>query len=399
MYMRKPSPKRSVYMDYASITPVDTRVFGVDHFVNPSSIYSGGVRAKNALAAARTATAGVLHAHADEIFFTSSGTEANNIAVLGVVENLISKGKSYADIHIIVSVIEHASVLETARALEKKGVKVDVVPVTPEGLVDVDVFKKMITPATALVSIMMVNNEIGTIQPLQEIAKIIRDFKKKKLGAETPDDFSYPLFHTDACQGMLYLDINMEKLGVDMLTADSHKVYGPRGVGILYVRRSAQDFVSSIMYGGGQENGLRPGTENVAGIIGFSKALEIAALENKNGKEAERLTGLREYAFIKLSEKIPGLIINGDCTHRIANNINISIPGVDHEFLLLQLDVRGISCSTKSSCLRDEDESYVIAAIRPAGEPRQSLRFTLGRSTTKKDIDYLVKSIDECIHL
>jgi cysteine desulfurase len=408
--MRKPSPYRRIYLDYASLTPVDKRVFVADDFANPSSIYMDGVRAKKALDGARVGCAQFLHAHADEIFFTGSGTEANNIALLGVVENLISKGKSYRDIHIIVSAIEHASVLEAARVLKRKGVHVDILPVSPDGIVDIQAFKKMLKPTTALVSVMMVNNEIGTIQPLADIVKIVRDFRKKKMGDASLADFSYPLVHTDACQAMLYTNINLEKLGVDMLTADSHKVYGPRSVGMLYVRRSALGLLSPIMHGGGQEHGLRPGTENVAGVVGFAKALEIVAQENKSKSketETERLTKLRDYCIEQLLEKVPGLVVNGSRTERIANNVNISIPGIDHEFLLLQLDVRGISCSTKSSCLRDEDESYVIAAIRggaqhdkkSVGRPRQSLRFTLGRQTTKKDIDYLVKSIDECIHL
>ena len=298
------------------------------------------------------------------------------------------------------SAIEHASVLEAARSLEKKGVELSIAPIMSDGRIDVDVFKKMLNVNTALVSIMMVNNEIGTIQPVAEIVKIVRDFKKVNSAAHT-------LVHTDACQAMLYLDINLEKLGVDMLTADAHKVYGPRGVGMLYIRRSAVGQVSPMMFGGGQEHGFRPGTENVAGIVGFAMALEIAAHENKNGKEAARLLQLRDYCLEKLSQKVSGLVINGSRSERIANNVNISLPDIDHEFLLLQLDVRGIACSTKSSCLRDEDESYVITALRDAdvgtkktaSSPRQALRFSLGRMTTKNDIDFLVKNIDECVHL
>ncbi len=417
MYMRKPKLKHTIYLDYASLTPVDKRVSkalvdfskeeAVGGFANPSSIYSSGVHAKKTLEDARASCAQFLSAHVDEIVFTASGTEANNIAVLGTVENLISKGKSYKDIHIIVSAIEHASVLEAAHALAKKGIELDIIPVMHDGVIDVLAFKKLLKTNTALVSIMMVNNEIGTIQPIAEIVKIVRDFKKTKIDSSTPDSFSYPLVHTDACQAMLYLDINLDKLGVDMLTADSHKVYGPRSVGMLYIRRSATGKVSPIMFGGGQESGRRPGTENVAGIVGFAKALEIAAYENKNGKEAKRLLQLRDYGFEKLSQKMPGLVINGSPHERIANNINISLPDIDHEFLLLQLDARGIACSTKSSCLRDEDESYVITALRNADEKanknalslRQALRFSLGRATTKKDIDFLVKNIDECVHL
>ncbi len=395
--MRKPSQTRSIYLDYASITPVDKRVAVKGDFVNPSSIYGAGVAVKKALDGARTACAAFFHAHADEIVFTASGTESNNIALLGVFENLLNKGKKYNDLHLVISAIEHASVLETARALERKGVELTIIPVNDRGIIDLEVFKKSIRPATALVSVMMVNNEIGTIQPIQAITKIIRDFRKTKISSIDDSTVQYPLIHTDACQALLYLDIDLEKQGIDLLTADSHKIYGPRGVGMLYVRRSARHAIAQIMYGGGQEDGLRPGTENTAGIIGFAKALTIAAQEKV--KETKRLTTLREYAFEKLIQTIPGLVINGDRAERIANNISISIPGIDHEFLLLQLDVRGIQCSTKSSCLRDEDESYVLRALRGQGTIEQALRFSLGRSTTKKDLDYLVKSIDDCIHL
>lgn len=399
----------NIYLDHASLTPVDKRVikkmnaFMKGDFANPSSLYKAGVAAKKALESARASVAQFFHAHADEIVFTASGTEANNIAVIGVVEHLVSNGKSYKDIHIVVSAIEHASVLEAAHAFARKGVQLDIIPVTEAGIIDMTVFKKSLRPTTALVSVMMVNNEIGTIQPIHDIVKAVRDFKKNNLAtSNAAADSQYPLVHTDACQALLYMDINLEKMGVDMLTADAHKIYGPRGMGMLYVRRSAGKVVAPIMYGGGQENGLRPGTENVAGCAGIAAALEIIAKENSNKKETEtaRIVKLRDYVISQLVRKIPGLVVNGDLDSRIANNVNISIPGIDHEFLLLQLDARGIACSTKSSCLRDEDESYVIRALRKDSQlTANALRFSLGRSTSKKGLDYLIKSIDECIHL
>jgi cysteine desulfurase len=389
---------RKIYLDNASLTPTDERVSsvvtkyikdeGAGKYGNPSSIYTAGVEAKKALESARATCALAINAHKDEIIFTAGGTEANNIAIQGVVEALIVSGKKYKDIHIIVSEIEHTSVLETALALKKKGVHVDMAPVKPNGIVDLDAFKKLLRPSTALVSIMMVNNEIGTIQPIGEIVKIVRDFRKKDgKNKKSSLTFSqYPLIHTDACQALLYLEINMEKLGVDLLTIDSNKIYGPHGVGALYIRRSAQPLIAPIIFGGGQEKNLRSGTENVPAIVGMAKAIEIATTERE--REVKRLTSLRDYCFDKISSSITGLTLQGDRIQRIANNLNVSIPNVDHEFLVLELDVRGIMCSTKSACLRDADESYVLKAI---SGPSSSLRISVGRFTTRHDIDDFVK--------
>ena len=403
-------PVAQVYLDHASLTPIDPRVMkemarvSGPEIANPSSVHSAGVRAKKELEAARFRCATFLHAHADEIVFTGSGTEANNIALLGAINAikaaraLLSKNVPHHSpqmpIHILVSAIEHTSVLETVRAAASSTVTdhadssvtpaiiVDLIPVTAKGIVDLDALKKLITPETALISVMSVNNEIGTIQPINEIVKIAH---------------GRILVHTDACQAALYTDLNMEKCRVDLLTLDSHKVYGPRGVGMLFIRRSVA--ISPIMFGGGQEKSLRPGTENIPGIVGFAKALEIAAVERE--KETARLTKLREYGINLLVTHIPSVVIHGDREMRIANNINFSIPGIDHEYLMIELDAKGIACSTKSSCLRDEDESYVIRAItektitgkKSALSPTHSIRLSLGRATTKKDIDYLVNMI------
>lgn len=400
--------KRKVYLDYASLTPIDKRVMkevvrlSAENYANPSSIHTPGAEAKKILEQSRRSVADFIHAHSDEIFFTASGTEANNIAIGGVVEAMQG-----VHMHILTSTIEHASVLETVKKATKNNqnnpnIKVDFIPVTREGIINLAALKALMRPETLLVSIMLVNNEIGTIQPIREAVKIVRDFAKTA-GSKI-------LFHTDACQAPVYLDINMETLGVDLLTLDSNKVYGPRGVGVLYKRRKVKigSDIMPIMAGGGQENGLRPGTENVPAIAGFTKALFLAAEERT--RETVRLLKLRDYFIEELKKRLPDIILNGSYGEgrRLVNNINVT-GDFDHEFFLLELDVRGIACSTKSACLRDEDESYVVRALRAADTvdtvasagraAAQSIRFSLGRFTMKKDIDYTLKMIDEIISL
>jgi cysteine desulfurase len=402
---------KSVYLDYASQTPVDKRAEremaryvkaerkGL--YANPSAVHGAGVAAKKILEASRASVAKFLDAHADEIVFTSGGTEANGLAIEGSARAMRHSGfaGSTAKPHIIISAIEHASIMEMATMMEKHGCDVTRLSVDRSGMVMLDELKKAIRPSTFMISIMTVNNEIGVIEPLSEIAKIIR-YARTNITKHP----SYPLFHTDASQAALYYELDVEKLGVDLLTLDSIKVYGPKGVGALYVKRGTP--IEEIMYGGGQENGLRSGTENVAGAVGFSKALEIAALERT--VETMRLVALRDYFIDQLRAKtkvgissndnfrINGAYTAGDARSRVANNINVSLPNIDHEFFMLQLDARGVVCSTKSACLRDEDESYVLRAI---GEKGQSLRFSLGRFTKKKDIVRALKFIDETLAL
>jgi cysteine desulfurase len=413
---------------------------------------------------ARKDVAEFLNAHADEIIFTSGGTEANALALEGAARARHEPSgdsaesarhdfaKSFAKLaafkngiskpHLIISAIEHSSIIETANMLEKRGVEVTRLTVDKNGLVSLEQLKKTIKPETFLVSIMTANNEIGTIEPIREIAKVIRDARKKH-GSEAPDTSfgellgepsgrvrgmgnrgiarkknvsgavaPYPLFHTDACQAVLYQDLDVEKLGVDLLTLDASKAYGPRGVGALYVKRGTP--IEPIIYGGGQENGLRSGTENIPGIVGFAKALEIA---KKNMiKEGQRISELR-YFFEREVKKIRhDSIINStntpvtsvahdvydqsvDKQHieqnkrvnyenekvlRVPHISNISFPKVDAEMLVLRLDANGIAVSTKSACLKDEDESYVLRAI--VADSKSSIRFSFGRWTKKRDL-------------
>ncbi|MDD5165123.1 MAG: cysteine desulfurase family protein [Candidatus Pacebacteria bacterium] len=387
--------KSRIYLDYASLTPIDPRVtrevkaYSSFSYANPSSLYKEGVNAKKALAEGRQKVADYLHAHADEIIFTSGGTEANALALEGVGRAAVRAG--FVDPinsikpHYIISSIEHSSIIETANMLEKHGCEVTRLSVDQNGTISLDELKKSIKPNTVLVSIMMVNNEIGSIQPIKEIAKIVRDMRKSR-----GTDSKYPLLHTDAAQA-LYEEINMQNLGVDLLTLDGSKVYGPRGIGALYVRRNTP--IEAIILGGGQESGLRSGTENIPGIMGFAKALELKQKERgKEGKsESERVAKLRTYFIDEIKKVRSDIKVNGDLSNSAPHIVNISIPGIDNEFLLFKLDAKGIACSTKSSCLRDEDESYVLKSI--GANSATSLRFSFGRWTTFGDIKRAIKII------
>ena len=385
---------KRIYLDYASLTPIDPCVtremkkYSSRAYANPSSLYKEGVMAKKALAEGREKVADYINAHADEIIFTSGGTEANNLAIKGVARLAVQTG--ITNPHIIVSAIEHSSIMETVAELEKRGCQVTRLAVDAHGIISLDELKKAIKPNTILVSIMVVNNEIGSVQPIKEIAKIVRQARKLE------NAFFYPLLHTDAAQA-LYEEINMDNFGVDMLTLDGGKVYGPRGIGALYIKRGTP--IEAITNGGGQENGLRPGTENLPGIMGFAKALEIVKSEVRSQKLGEKILGFKNQFIEGLKKIRPDIIINGHdntdkhtvVSHQSPHILNISIPGIDNEFFLFKLDAKGIACSTKSSCLRDEDESYVLKSI--GADSKTSLRFSFGRWTKKGDIKRALKVI------
>jgi cysteine desulfurase len=356
--------KNRIYMDTAAGTPVDKRVikamlpyFDRD-FGNPASIHGEGVAAAKALAAARAEIATHLGAHPDELIFTSGGTESNHLAL-----QLSAGGWA------LVSVIEHPSILFSAPNLIK-------VPVDQSGVINLEEFKKLLNPDIKLVSVMMVNNEIGTIQPIKEIAKIIRHYRKT-------NNTIFPLFHTDACQATRALDLFIPRLGVDLLTLNAAKIYGPKGVGLLYAKRGI--------------NLKRSGTENVPGIIGLAEALKIASRE-KN-KEAKRLTALRDF-FIKELKKISGVIINGESGERAPHIINATFPNILAEQMVIELDAEGIAVSTGSACaIAERDESYVIMALgRSKEEAQSSVRFSLGRDITKEDLKSVIKAIHEVIN-
>ncbi len=351
-------------------------------FGNPSSIHSSGVKARRAVETARAAIASILGAQADEIIFTSSGTEANNLAILGMARHRVSQGHSVSGVHIITSAIEHASVLEPCRALERQGLTLTYLSVKPDGLVDPAVLAKALRPDTILVSIAYANNEIGVIQPIRELTKVIRNFKRS----------SY--FHTDGCQIPRFLNLDVRKLGVDLMTLNSDKIYGPKGVGMLYCRRGLT--LTPLVYGGGQEQGRRSGTENVAGIVGFAKALERCVKLRE--KESARLSKLRDY-FIRRLLKLKGTTLNGSLVARLPNNVNVSFTGTDSEFVVLNLDAAGVACSSGSACsTQTKDASYVIEALgQTPDQARGAVRFTLGRDTAKRDLEYVLKILPDIL--
>lgn len=400
--------KKRIYLDYASLATIDPRVlremkkFSAPKYANPSSWYKEGVDAKKAMDEGRRKIADFIHALPDEIVFTSGGTEANCLALEGVIK--AAKKTGIEKPHLLISTVEHSSILEIANQIEQRGCEVTKIGVDKNGVILLDKLKEAITPNTVLVSIMSVNNEIGTIQPIREIAKIIRHAKiglnrvrlteavsstsknEEENGVAKRTRQNYPLFHTDAAQAALYNDLYVEKLGVDLLSLDGSKVYGPRGVGALYVRRGVP--IKPIIYGGGQESGMRSGTENLPGIMGLAKALGIIASEQPDNS---RIMVLRQMMIHGLRSVRPDIKVNGliDGDSVSPHILNVSIPGIDNEFLVMQLDARGIACSTKSSCLHDRDESYVLKAI--GANSKESIRFSFGRWTKARDVRKTLK--------
>lgn len=355
-------------------------------WANPSSIHHEGVVAREHLDQARAASAKVLSAHPDELIFTSGGTESNNLAIFGVA-------RAWEKIHgqpgeIITTPIEHRSILAPGEVLKTAGWQINFLPVDREGLVNPAELKKLLKPDTVLVSVGYANNEIGTIQPIHDLAKVIRQFKKANPSNLIPNP--YPLFHTDACQATRFLDLNPLKLGVDLLTFNAAKIYGPNGIGCLYAKRGLT--LEPLIVGGGQEGDRRSGTENVAGVVGLAAALELCAHERV--KESQKLSRWRDY-FISQALKLPGVELNGSPTKRLPNNVNLFVSGVEAEQLVIELDARGIACSTGSACsLPKHDESYVIMALGFNEErARSSVRFTFGRDITRTEINYILKTL------
>lgn len=376
--------RKFVYLDYAATTPLAQEVkaamepFWSKNFGNPSSIYQLGIKAKEALNQARTKIARILNVKSSEIIFTAGGTESANLAILGL-SRAIGHG------HIIATKIEHPAVLNAVLSLKEKGVAITVLPVDKYGLINPEEIEKAIKTETTLISVMYANNEIGTIEPIPEIGKLLKKINRERI----QKGLSKIYFHTDACQAAGYLDLNVDKLGVDLLTLNGSKIYGPKGAGILYVRTGTP--LQPLIFGGGQENGLRPGTENVPAYIGLAKALELVQ-KNKN-KEAKRLKELSQKLIAGILKTIPKSFLNGHPQKRLPNNVNIAILDIEGEALLLYLDRYGIGAATGSACHSQTlKPSHVLQAI---GLPREiihgSLRLTLGKDTTNKDIDYVLK--------
>lgn len=379
--------KREVYLDHAATTPMHPAVreamlpYMGETFGNPSSFHSVGKIVKDNVDHARERIARVLNARADEILFTSGGTESDNLAILGYTRMNQSHGR-----HLITTKIEHHAVLETMMRLEKKeGFKVTYLEPDRDGLVTTAQVQDALREDTILVSVMYANNEIGTIQPIAQIGNAIRKYQDRR----PTSDFRRPIFHTDACQASEYLDLDVEKLHVDMLSLNGSKMYGPKGIGLLYVKRGIK--LEPLQFGGSQERGVRPGTEHVAGIIGMAKALEMAQADRQS--ETQRLIPLRDRLIDGIRASIPKTRLNGHPTTRLPNNVNISIMDIEGEALILYLDAQGVYASTGSACTSASlDPSHVILALGlPYEVAHGSLRLTLGRSTTQAEIDYVIQ--------
>ncbi|HTE48823.1 MAG TPA: cysteine desulfurase family protein [Candidatus Paceibacterota bacterium] len=370
--------KKYIYLDYAASVKA-----------NPSSVHDEGVKAKKQLQNARSVVAVILGARPEEIIFTSGGTESNNLAIQGVV--FARRGRGLP--HIITTNIEHPSVLETFQMLrDRKLAQISIVKIEANGIVDPKKIRKEIKKNTVLVSVHYANNEIGTIQPIKEIAKEIRHYKKSQKGL-------LPFFHTDAVQAANYLDLNVNQLGIDLLSISGSKIEGAGRVGVLYKKKSVS--LTNIFGGGDQEMGLRPGTENLPEILKFSAALQL--VQKIKDQEAKKLTKLRDYFFHKLNHsdilENTRIVVNGDLKNRLPNNINITIPNIPSELLVIELSALGIMASAKSACKAGDGKvSYVIKAInKNIKETDGSLRFSLGRQTNKKDIDYTIKALSEIL--
>ena len=397
------------YFDYAAATPVDPAVrkamepYFSEWFGNPGSLHRFGQEASAAVFKSRRTIAATLGCSYQEIVFTGSATEANNLALRGAVKSFQTKAAENFLPKIIISGIEHESVLDTARRMEMAGeAEVAILPVLRSGIVDLKKLPALLDERIILVSVMYANNEIGMIQPIAEIAKIIKEFKNKKsTNQSTKKLSSYPLFHTDAVQAFNYLDCDVQKLGVDLVTLSAQKIYGPKGVGLLYIKTRTADVqrlfgktaVSPIITGGGQEFGLRSGTENVPVIMGFAKAAELASNSrewwNKEHKK------FQDYFWKNLKKKIPKAELNGDMKNRLPNNLNVYIPGRKAQEMLVRLDLAGFAVSAGSACTaRAAQPSQVLKAMGRSDErAKNSLRITFGRLTKKSDLDKLLKSM------
>jgi cysteine desulfurase len=370
-------------MDHSATTPVDREVadlmmvYYTEKYGNPSSIHSFGREARKALEEARSQLAALIGASPEEITFTSGGTEADNLAILGLAEARREKGR-----HIITSAIEHHAVLDSVKYLEKAGYELTILPVNSEGIVETDKLVAALRPETILVSIMHANNEVGSIQPIAEIGRIVRGH-----GAA---------FHVDAVQTLGKIPVLVEELQADLLTVSAHKIYGPKGVGALYIRKGIR--VSPLMHGGGQEKKRRSGTENTPAIIGFGKACELAA--RRMAEDAEKVKILRDKLLTGIVESIEHVKVNGPLGDmRLPNNVNVSIEFVEGESLLLSLDMVGIAASSGSACTSGSlDPSHVLLAMGISHEVAHgSLRFTLGRQNTEEDIAYVLEHLPKIV--
>jgi cysteine desulfurase len=382
---------KRVYLDFNATTPVDPEVLDAmlpyfsAEFGNAASIHTPGQRARGAVETAREQVAALIGSRPQEIVFTSGGTESDNHAIFGVVGQAFlpvpSSRVANSSTHIITSAIEHEAVLNTCQAIEKEGVLVTYLPTNREGLIDLDELRRALRPETVLITIMHANNELGTVQPLEEIGRI----------AKEADAY----FHADAVQSAGKIPIDVNALQVDLLSLSGHKIYAPKGVGALYVRGGTR--LRQLLYGGHHQRGFRPGTENVAGIVGLGKAAEIA--RKSLAGDAQRISSLRDKLQQGLLDSVPQSRVSGGAAPRTPNTTNIVFPGVEGEALLIALDLKGLAVSTGAACSSGAVEpSHVLTAIGlPPEEARASLRFSLGRHTTAADIEFALNVVPAAV--
>ena len=390
-WFSKRESNRRIHLDFAATTPVYPDVLKMmlpyfsDEWANPSAFYKEGVKARQVIEDSRTKLARTLRVRASDVIFTSGGTESNNLALIGVVEALLETGRPYSEMEIISTRIEHPSILKTLIYLEKRGVIIKYAPIDSEGKIIIPEFEKLLSTKTVLVTFAYANSEIGVVQEVKKITRKVRAWNES--------NEAKIVIHLDASQAPLWLSCEMDMLGVDLMTLDSGKCYGPKGVGVLAKRHGVS--VNPILHGGEQEGGFRAGTENTALIVGCVDAL-VRAQENYETR-TEATTLLREYFFELLVHQIPEIIINGSCDSRIANNVNISLPGFDTEYAVIWLDAKGIAASTKSACGTSGEAGSSVVREMTHDESRalSTLRFTLGEETIKSDIEHTIKILKE----
>lgn len=382
--------KNNIYLDYAAATPVRSEVIKAmaplwaEDFGNASSIHGLGVRAKKILATAREDMARTLRVRAEDIVFTSGGTESNNLAIVGSVKAMIASGVTPSDIEIISTKVEHPSVSKSLAAAEKLGARITMAPIGSDGLVIPEEFKKLLSPQTRLITLAYANSETGVVEDIGRLARIVRAFEKEN-GLTI-------LMHTDACQAALWLPCGLDSLSVDMMSLDAGKCRGPKGVGILAKRPRVQ--LKAVTFGGGQENNLRPGTEPLPLIVGAVTALCLAQTEHE--RLAASVKPVRDY-FFQLLETIPAAVLNGSREHRLPNNVNISLPHTDTEFLVVALAAAGIAASTRSACSGAGAgvSEPVLEMTHDRERAMATVRFTLSPETTKRDVEYTVEVIKQ----
>jgi cysteine desulfurase len=380
----------SIYLDNSATTPVAPEIleamlpYLTEKFANASSIHQVGTEAASAVAVARSKLAKFLNCSPEEVYFTSGATESDNLAILGVIKSWRERNPGGKP-HLIVSAIEHEAILEPTKYLDKSGLaEVSRLKVGTSGIVASSELAKLIKPNTVLISVMLANNEIGTIQPIAEIGRMIEKLnqnRKQKI-----------YFHTDATQAPAYVNCDVKKLKIDLLSLSAHKIYGPKGVGALYLKKNVP--IEPLFFGGGQQNGIRSGTYNVAGIVGLGQAIELIS-GRKRQQENQKITALRDYLIKNIVKQIPNVIVNGDLKNRLPNNVNFAVRGVEGESVILMLSQAGIMASTGSACSSGSlDPSHVLLAIGlPPEVAHGSLRITLGRQNKKSDIDALIKAL------